>query len=300
MTDNANSGHVDLIGCGPGDPELLTLKALKRLAQADVVVVDRLVPAAIVALARPDADRIEVGKTPYQASISQHEINQILLREALKGRRVARLKGGDPGIFGRLAEEVSVLRAAGISVDIIPGVTAAHACAAEIGLPVTLRRKVRQFSVLTGTTADAATVEGDGFVDLDWLSLAREGQAFAIYMGVAGAGVLAKRLIKAGAPATRSVVVVENGTRPEQRTVQTSLAHVAQAIASLGIKGPAIIFVGLDWHDANLTPPQSVEFFPRPESEPEPELCVESDTETTDSATEMDCSQPAVKPNTVA
>lgn len=247
-------GHVDLIGCGPGDPDLLTIKAVKCLTAADVIVTDRLVPAEIIALARPDAHHIEVGKTPYQASISQDEINRILVREALKGRRVARLKGGDPGIFGRLAEEVSVLRAAGISVDIIPGVTAAHACAANIGLPVTLRQKVRQFSVLTGATAN-------GDVDLHWHALAQEGQAFAIYMGVAGAGHLASCLMAEGAPKARVVVIVENGTRPEQRTVQTTLGDLETAIARLGFKGPAIIFVGLDWQDANLTPPDGVEVF---------------------------------------
>ena len=252
-TDDA-VGHVDLVGCGPGDPDLLTVKAVRCLAAADVIVTDRLVPAEIIALARADARRIEVGKTPYQASISQDEINRILVREALQGHHVARLKGGDPGIFGRLAEEVSVLRAAGISVDIIPGITAAHACAANIGLPVTLRQKVRQFSVLTGATAN-------GDVDLDWSALSQEGQAFAIYMGVAGAGRLASRLIAEGAPKTRTAVIVENGTRADQRTVQTTLGDLDPAIATLGIKGPAIIFVGLDWQDANLSPPDSVEVF---------------------------------------
>lgn len=247
-------GHVDLIGCGPGDPDLLTVKALKCLSAADVVVTDRLVPAEITSLARADARRIHVGKTPYQASIGQDEINRILVREALKGQRVARLKGGDPGIFGRLAEEVSVLRAAGVSVEIIPGVTAAHACAANIGLPVTLREKVRQFSVLTGATA-----EGD--VDLDWTALAQPGQAFAIYMGVHGAGRLADHLIAHGAPKSRPAIIVENGTRPNQRTVQTTLGDSAAAIATLGIKGPAIIFVGLDWQQAQLSVPDGVEMF---------------------------------------
>ena len=248
------SGHVDLIGCGPGDPDLLTVKALKCLSAADVVVTDRLVPAEIVALAQPEARRIEVGKTPYQASISQDEINRILLREALQGHRVARLKGGDPGIFGRLAEELSVLRAAGVSVSVIPGVTAAHACAADIALPVTLRQVVRQFSVLTGATADSE-------VDLDWSALARDGQAFAIYMGVRGAEKLASRLLREGAPASRAVVIVENGTRPEQRTIKTTLGELAAAITHAAIQGPAIIFVGLDWAQANLTPPEDVELF---------------------------------------
>lgn len=249
-------GHVDLIGCGPGDPELLTVKAVNCLKATDVVVADRLVSADIVALAHADARRIAVGKTPYQASITQEDINRILVREALKGHRVARLKGGDPGIFGRLAEEVSALRAAGVTVDIIPGVTAAHACAAEIGLPVTLRQHVRQFSVLTGATAD-------GDIDLDWAALAKAGQAFAIYMGVKGAGVLASRLMAHGAPVERTAVIVENGTRPDQRTIKTNLGDLADTVRQCAITGPAIIFVGLDWSQSNLTPPEWVELFTR-------------------------------------
>lgn len=255
------TGHVDLIGCGPGDPELLTVKAIKALSAADVLVVDRLVGSEIAALAHPDARRIDVGKTPYAPSISQDDINRILLREAFKGHRVARLKGGDPGIFGRLAEEVSFLRAAGISVSIIPGVTAAHACAATIGLPVTLRHEVRQFSVITGATAG-------GDPELDWPALARSGHAFAIYMGVKDAAKLAATLVQHGAPELRSVVVVENGSRPDQRTVHTTLADLGEAIGALKICGPAIIFVGLDWAQANLTRPDDVEVFGRLDSEP--------------------------------
>lgn len=246
-----NTGHVDLIGCGPGDPELLTVKALRAIEAADVIVTDRLVAPEIVELAKSDARTIEVGKTPYQPSISQDEINRILVREALKGLRVARLKGGDPGIFGRLAEEVSALRAAGVSIRIIPGITAAHACAADIGLPVTLRGGVRQFSVVTGATADE-------IADLDWQGLAKPGQAFAIYMGVRSAEMFATRLIQAGAPAHRPVIVVENGTRPEQKVVQTDLGLLAVALQTYDVTGPAIIFVGLDWMQANLSPPACV------------------------------------------
>lgn len=252
-------GHVDLIGCGPGDPELLTLKALRSIEAADVVITDRLVAREIVALARADARVIHVGKTPYRPSITQDEINRILVREALKGFRVARLKGGDPGIFGRLAEEVSALRAANVSARIIPGITAAHACAADVGLPVTLRGVVRQFSVVTGATADEIG-------DLDWTGLARDGQAFAIYMGVRAAETFATRLMDAGAPPERSVVIVENGTRPEQRIVQAKLGVLAEALSACSIKGPAIIFVGLDWTQANLTAPASVEHYQPPEA----------------------------------
>ena len=158
---SAGAGRVALIGCGPGDPDLLTLKALQRLQEADVLVVDRLVDPEILDYARRDAERIFVGKTPGGPTTSQAEINRILVREAPAGKVVARLKGGDPFIFGRAAEEMAALQAAGIAVEVVPGVTAAHACAARIGLPVTLRERVRHFSVVTGATADGAP-------DLDW------------------------------------------------------------------------------------------------------------------------------------
>ena len=255
MTDINETGRVDLIGCGPGALDLLTVRAVRRLGEADVVVSDRLVGAEILSLARPDAEIIDVGKTPYQPSISQDEINRILVREALKGRRVARLKGGDPGIFGRMAEELAVLRAHGVPVEIVPGVTAAHACAAGIGLPVTLRGEVRQFSVLT-----AATAEGEA--DLDWNALAQPGQAFAIYMGVARAGLMAERLMAAGAGAELPVVIVENGTRPDERAVATTVGSLKAAVAELEIVGPAVIFVGLDWQSAGLGRPDRVESYP--------------------------------------
>ena len=174
------TGRVALIGCGPGDPDLLTLRALQRLQEADVLVVDRLVNPKILEYARRDAERIFVGKTPGGPTTAQAEIDRILVREAQAGKVVARLKGGDPFIFGRAAEEMAALQAAGIGVEVVPGVTAAHACAARIGLPVTLRERVRQFSVVTGTTAD-------GEPDLDWSALAAEGAAFVIYMGVGNA-----------------------------------------------------------------------------------------------------------------
>ena len=194
-----------MIGCGPGDPDLLTLKALQRMQEADVLVVDRLVNPKILDYARRDAERIFVGKTPGRKSTSQAEINRILVREAAAGKVVARLKGGDPLIFGRAAEEMAALQAAHIDVEVIPGVTAAHACAARVALPVTLREHVRQFSVVTGTTAD-------GEPELDWAALASKGAAFAIYMGVGNAPVIRRNLLTAGANPETPVVIVENGT----------------------------------------------------------------------------------------
>lgn len=246
------SGSVALIGCGPGDPDLLTLKAQQRLQEADVLVVDRLVNPAILDYARRDAVRIDAGKEPEGPSAVQEDINRILVREALKGLRVARLKGGDAFVFGRAAEEMAAVRAAGIRVEVIPGITAAHACAAGIGLPLTLRHKVRQFAVVTGASADGA-------FDLDWAALAKPGQAFAIYMGVRSAAHFRDKLIAAGAGGETVVVIVENGTLASERVIATELSHLGSALEDLGIKGPAIIFVGLDWAAAGLSPPERLE-----------------------------------------
>jgi uroporphyrin-III C-methyltransferase/precorrin-2 dehydrogenase/sirohydrochlorin ferrochelatase len=250
----STAGTVSLIGCGPGDPDLLTLKAQQRLQEADVLVVDRLVNPAVLDYARRDALRIHVGKRAGGPATSQDEINRILVREALKGHRVARLKGGDAFVFGRAAEEMTAVRAAGIEVDVIPGVTAAHAAAASIGLPMTLRGKVRQFSVVTGGAAD-------GVLDLDWKGFAARGQAFAVYMGVHSAPLISEKLVAAGADPATPVIVVENATLPMERVVETRLANLARAIAIKGIRGPAIIFVGLDWHAAHLSRPANVELF---------------------------------------
>jgi len=253
-TETRPAGSVSLIGCGPGEPDLLTLKAQQRLQEADVLVVDRLVNPAILEYARRDAIRIDAGKEPEGPSASQDEINRILVREALKGHRVARLKGGDAFIFGRAAEEMTAVRAAGIPVEVVPGVTAAHACAASVGLPLTLRQKVRQFAVVTGASAD-------GDLDLDWGALAKPGQAFAIYMGVRRAGYFRDKLLGAGAGAETPVVIVENGSLPDERVVATRLADLDRAISQSGIKGPAIIFVGLDWAAAGLSAPGKVEIY---------------------------------------
>lgn len=250
-------GRVALIGAGPGDPDLLTLKALQRLQEADVLVVDRLVNPQILDYARRDAERIFVGKTPRGHTTSQAEINRILVREASAGKVVARLKGGDPFVFGRAAEELSALQEAGIAAEVVPGVTAAHACAARVSLPVTLRERVRQFSIVTGATAD-------GEPELDWPALAAEGAAFAIYMGVNNAPSLRANLLAAGAdPATR-VVIVENGSLPGERAVAATLGDLTDCIAELQVKGPAVIFVGLDWSDAGLARPEAVQVYARP------------------------------------
>ncbi len=247
-------GRVLLIGCGPGDADLLTLKAQRALQDADVLVIDRLVSPAVLEHARRDALRIEVGKTPGGPSVSQDEINRIIVREGLKGLTVARLKGGDAFVFGRAAEEMVAARAAGLSIEVIPGITASHGIAARIGLPLTLREKVRQFSVLTGATADGAVVH-------DWAALSREGAAAAVYMGVGAAPLIEREMMAHGADPELPVVIVENGTLASERVIETRLHLLAQAITAEGIKGPAIIYLGLDWASAGLSRPASVAVF---------------------------------------
>jgi len=247
-------GSVALIGCGPGEPDLITLKAQQYLQGADVLVVDRLVNPGVLEYARRDAIRIDVGKASEGDSALQEDINRILVREALKGHRVARLKGGDAFVFGRAAEEMAAVRALGVPVVVVPGITAAHACAASVGLPVTLRSKVRQFSVLTGASAD-------GPVELDWAALAQPGQAFAIYMGVRTAQHFQQRLLAAGAEGQTPVVIVENGTLASERCVEADLASLSAAVRETGIRGPAVIFVGLDWAGAGLSRPPRVEVY---------------------------------------
>ncbi len=231
-------GTVSLVGAGPGDPELLTVRALRRLAAADVVVHDRLVGAAILALARPDARLVAVGKASGGPSVAQDEINRILVSEALGGAFVVRLKGGDPYVFGRGAEEQAALVAAGVPVEVVPGITAAVGCAAAIGLPLTARGRNRGVALVTGMT-------GQGPARHEWQALARAGLPFALYMGVATAAHTQACLVAAGIDPDTPVVIVENGTLPGQRSLETVVGSLAGAIAAAAVKGPAVVYVGI-------------------------------------------------------
>jgi len=231
-------GSVTLVGAGPGDPELLTLKAHRALQSADVLVIDRLVDPRIVELARRDARRIHVGKTPGMPSTSQETINAILVEEALAGNRVVRLKGGDPFVFGRAVEEIEAVEAAGIAVSVVPGVTAALAAAADTRLPITERGKRRALTILTGQTRD-------GPAEHDWRALAQSGQTLAVYMGVRAGPAIAKQLIAAGlAPAT-PVTIVENASLASQKTATGRLDQLSDLLLRAGIRGPAILFIGV-------------------------------------------------------
>lgn len=237
-TPKEEKGHVSLIGCGPGDPELLTLKARRLIHEADVVVYDRLVNPVLLELARREAILIEVGKTPYGQAWKQVDINAVLVKHGHCNHHVARLKSGDPSIFGRLDEEMDALDAAGIPFDVIPGITSAAAAAASIKASLTKRNRNSAVTLLTGH--DVA-----GFADQDWRTLARPGATAAIYMGMRAARFVQGRLLIHGADSTTPVTVVENASRPEQRVASGILGELPEVIQRHDLTGPAIIFLGL-------------------------------------------------------
>jgi uroporphyrin-III C-methyltransferase len=234
----SEGGVVALVGAGPGDPGLLTLRARDRLATAEVVVHDRLVGQEILALIGPRALAIDVGKTPYGPSWSQDAINALLIRHGRAGARVVRLKAGDPGVFGRLEEEIDALEAAGVAWEVTPGVTAAAAAAADAGIALTRRGRNAGLRVITAHDAR-------GFADLDWAGLARPGETAAVYMGVRASGRIAERLIAAGADPETPVTVVENASRPERSVLAARLGDLAERIDAAGVRGPAVLLLGL-------------------------------------------------------
>jgi uroporphyrin-III C-methyltransferase/precorrin-2 dehydrogenase/sirohydrochlorin ferrochelatase len=215
----------------------MTFKALRRLQEADVVLYDKLVGPEIVDYARRDALRIYVGKAKGQHAMRQEAINALMAEHARAGRRVVRLKGGDPFIFGRGGEELDYLKARGIAVEVVPGVTAAAGCAAAAGIPLTLRGTASAVTFVTGHAAD-------GEPDFDWASLAAGRQTLAVYMGVSTAARVATRLIEHGLAPGTPVAVIENGTRREQRVVTARLEHLADRLRESGIAGPALIIIG--------------------------------------------------------
>ena len=229
-------GRVLLVGAGPGDPDLLTLKAAAALARADMIVHDGLVDDAVLALANPEARRISVAKQRSRHSVPQHRINEILIEGARAGHLVVRLKGGDPFIFGRGGEEVEACRAAGVQVEVIPGISAAVGCAAEAMLPLTHRDASSAVSFVAG--------QCKGLTDQDWSGLAGAGRTLVIYMGVATAEDIADKLIMDGVSPAMPVAVLEKGTRTGSRAIRTLLADLGGMIAREGVKSPAIIVVG--------------------------------------------------------
>ncbi|ELY5905662.1 uroporphyrinogen-III C-methyltransferase [Cronobacter sakazakii] len=227
-------GEVVLVGAGPGDPGLLTLKGLQQIQQADIVVYDRLVSDEIMNLVRRDADRVFVGKRAGYHCVPQEEINQILLREAQRGKRVVRLKGGDPFIFGRGGEELETLCDAGIPFSVVPGITAASGCSAYAGLPLTHRDYAQSVRLITGHLKNGG--------EFDWHNLAAEKQTLVFYMGLNQAAAIQEELIEHGMDPQMPVALVENGTSVKQRVVAgvlTELGALAQRVES-----PSLIIVG--------------------------------------------------------
>jgi uroporphyrin-III C-methyltransferase/precorrin-2 dehydrogenase/sirohydrochlorin ferrochelatase len=231
------AGHVTLVGAGPGDPELLTLKALRALQDADVILHDRLVSGEVLDRARRDATLICVGKSGGAESTPQADINALLIEHARQGRRVVRLKGGDPFVFGRGGEELVALADAGIAFSVVPGVTAATGCAAYAGIPLTHRDHAHALTLVTGHA------DRDG-VEPDWRALAGGGQTVVFYMGVARLDHIVTNLIAHGAPPERPVAIVAQGTTARQRVLTSTLAGIGAASEAAGPAAPALLIVG--------------------------------------------------------
>jgi uroporphyrin-III C-methyltransferase/precorrin-2 dehydrogenase/sirohydrochlorin ferrochelatase len=227
-------GEVVLVGAGPGDAGLLTLKGLQQIQQADVVVYDRLVSDDIMNLVRRDADQVFVGKRAGFHCVPQEEINQILLQEAQKGKRVVRLKGGDPFIFGRGGEELETLCNGGIPFSVVPGITAASGCSAYSGIPLTHRDYAQSVRLVTGHLKTGG--------ELDWHNLAAEKQTLVFYMGLNQAAAIQENLIKHGMPADMPVALVENGTSVKQRVVNGELNQLGELATQ--VESPALIIIG--------------------------------------------------------
>ena len=233
----ARPGTVYLVGAGPGDPQLLTLRAAYLIGEADVIVYDYLVSASILDLADPAAERIFAGKRKGDHALPQSELNLLLVTLARQQKRVVRLKGGDPYIFGRGGEEVETLFEHGIPFEVVPGITAAAGIACYAGIPLTHRDYAQACVFVTGHLKD-------GTINLDWTGLARRGQTVVIYMGSAGLPVLCENLISHGLPVDWPAAIVQQGTTPQQRTITGTLATLPHLAQQAQLTPPTLIIVG--------------------------------------------------------
>lgn len=230
-------GEVYLVGAGPGDPDLLTLKALRLMQEADVVLYDRLVSPEILQRIRPDAEKIHVGKERANHSVPQEQINEMLVRLALEGKKVLRLKGGDPFIFGRGGEEIDRLAEARIPFQVVPGITAASGCACYAGIPLTHRDCSQSVRFVAGHLKNDR-------LDLDWLELAKDNQTVVFYMGLVGLDTICAQLQAHGMAGTMPMALIQQGTTPDQRVLVGTLASMPQIVRATEVKAPTIIIVG--------------------------------------------------------
>lgn len=231
-------GEVAIVGAGPGDPGLLTLRALALIEQADCLVFDRLVSAEVLALAGESVQRFYVGKASRCHALTQDETNALLVRLARENRRVVRLKGGDPYIFGRGGEEAEALVEHGIGFHAVPGITSAQGCAAYAGFPLTHRDYAQSVTFVTGHC------KSDGELALDWQALATPHHTAVFYMGLSNAALISRELMHAGLPASHPVALIERGTTPEQRRVITCLGEMTRVIEREGLTPPTMMVVG--------------------------------------------------------
>ncbi|MEE4317145.1 MAG: uroporphyrinogen-III C-methyltransferase [Erythrobacter sp.] len=231
-----NSGTIFLVGAGPGPADLLTLRAARLIERAEVIVHDGLVGAGILALAHPDARLISVAKSRARHTLPQEEINALLVREALAGRDVVRLKGGDPFIFGRGGEEAEAAREAGVPVEVVPGISAANGAAAAAQIALTHREASSIVSFVAG--------QCKGLSEQDWSGLAGKGRTLVIYMGVSSAPLIAEKLMADGLAPDMALAVIENAARPEMRVLRGLLAGLPDLVEREAVKSPALIVIG--------------------------------------------------------
>ena len=238
MSPEPGTGRVLLVGAGPGPADLMTVRAMRAVQGAQALLYDALVSDEVIALAPPGCFRIQTGKRAGRASMAQAAINRLMLRLARRGLTVVRLKGGDPSIFGRVGEELDYLRARGVATEVVPGVTAACAAAAQFDIPLTHRGVARRVLFATART------EGGALVDVDWRGLADGQTTLALYMGKSAAGLLADQLIADGLAADTPAAAIENAGAPSARLVQTSLDALAAALGGMEPEGPVLILIG--------------------------------------------------------
>jgi uroporphyrin-III C-methyltransferase / precorrin-2 dehydrogenase / sirohydrochlorin ferrochelatase len=254
----ANKGEVFLVGGGPGDPDLLTFRALRLMQQCDVCVYDKLVSPEVMELVRRDAELIFVGKSRDQHTMPQEEINELLAKLALQGKRVLRLKGGDPFIFGRGGEEIETLMAHGVPFQVVPGITAANGVSSYAGIPLTHRDYAQACLFITGHLK-AKEGSTELTLDLDWLAMSRPRQTVVIYMGLVGLKEICEKLIEHGVAASMPVAVVQQGTTQRQKVVTATLADLAEKVTAAGMKPPCLTIIGevvklrekLNWFEPN-------------------------------------------------